>query len=308
MIFKNTGQNTLEICLAIIIGIILILGAISAWNWFNKTMAERLDSYKATRHIAGTTDFGRQVDYTPDNFDIFCITSTLNPVPGDEIPDLSEDPELQHCYDEFEQMINLSQELFNESIVAQQEAGEILAEYTILKSTLGNFTVLDWPWPIWQRFDGWLFSPLPNSGEIFYTSSWDAIGDQFPTKAGGCAFRDDSGISTSSVIIMNSYINVGITLEDASEAKAAEATEKMQQSQELAEEAPDFLIECLGGQAPGADPCLEQCYEEFGEPAQQMVAQVNEVCYGGNFALCEQLMGELQILQEQYMNCTDDCN
>jgi len=308
ILFNNLGQNTLEITVVIIIGIMLVLGGISTWNWFNKSMAERLDSYKASRHVAATSAFGKQINYTPDEFDIFCLTSRLNSVPSHEIPNLTEDPELQYCYDQFNAMINQSQALANESIALQLEAGDLMAQYSALKCELGNFTVYEFPLFIWDRFDEWLFWPLPDRYERFYTSSWDQIGVKFASSwSPGCLFRTGLGIPVPVSVVLSIIAN-GIDLEDTAQARAEESAEKMQESQDLMTEATNFLIECLGGVVPPGDPCLEQCEEDYGIPAQQLYQQAMGYCMGGELELCNQTMEQAQIMQWQYSNCTENCN
>lgn len=300
MILKNSGQNTLEIALVIIIGIILLLGAISTWNWFNKSMAERMDAYKATRHIALTGDMGRQVNYTPERLNILGMT-TLRGVPGDEIPDLPEDPDLQHCYDEFNQRLNQSQVLLNESAEASAEAADITTQFMAVKSALGSIMVFYFPHH--ERFDSWLFGGDYNK---FYNSNFETIKSQFLASYPGHDFIDSTGFISANTVL-NNYIDVGISLEDESVAKAQEAADKREQANTLLSEAGRLLTECLGGTPPPANPCKEQCYDDYGRLADQKANETTIACFGGDIELCNQLGNETAILQQQYNDCLFNC-
>ena len=77
------GQSTLEVGMAIALTIVLIVATVATWSWFNKTMVERMDNYKASRYNASydmfihPDIFGQQETYNVTNLSIFAFNTTI---------------------------------------------------------------------------------------------------------------------------------------------------------------------------------------------------------------------------------------
>ena len=194
---KNSflGQATLEICLAIVIGILLLMGAISVWNYFSKVKVERMDDYKGTRlaalELRSWGDTGKQVDYEPPPLDIFSMAATVGEAPNPEGVEPYPQYPQGSCDAEFNDLAELSgplvedigelsedfANLMSDSIDQRQELGMLKVWYWI-----GGITVigplLPLPFELYDYIMTWLY----DDEEDFFLNNWDTIGADFDNK------------------------------------------------------------------------------------------------------------------------------
>lgn len=344
------AQTSLEIALAICLAIVLVVATMSVWSWFNKTMVERMDTYKSTRHMALTSSMGLQAEYTPEPFDIFGFSS-MKEGPGDQDPNLTDDIDYQACYDDFDATIEESLGLVDDAMAKYEEANELKLEYTELRAELGKMWVMildpEIPWPfniLWiSRFDMWLFTPF--GVKYFYETEWDNIKLTFSLwlAASGlnfieCLLSNIEELFTAGLYInitaildiisecisggldfvilildqpnyakiYSDYINKGIDLEAQCEDATAQAQQLEKESYLLQVEAVEKLIDCLTGSLPPGNPCVEDCYEQFGKYADALVAQAKLVCAGGDEYTCMDTLAQAQSWANQYMACLQE--
>lgn len=309
------GQATLEIAIAIALAIVLVVGTISTWTYFNKTMAERLDNYKATRHIALVGKLGTPTYYNPDDFDIFSMSPGLNDTPGYEAPNLTEgglnESDIQACYDAYTVAFEQVPLIFQQATILMQESSNYTSQSTELRAELGPAKVFGWenyPVPHWEVLGFNIDFLLYYNIKAFYEKSWKSIKDQFEfiTTGGIFAFLLKGKLLSESDI-KHDYINDGVGLEILAEQKMQEAILKQGEAYATMADAYVDLISCLYTNMPQGNECIDDCYDTYGKAAEEKGKQASVTCAEGSLDFCQIQLNETQVLAEQYSDCVYDC-
>lgn len=191
IIKEALGQTTLEICMAIMIGILLIAGAVSVWNHFGKVKVDRMDEYRATRYTAidpTASTTGQQLAYTEPPFNIFSMLNSVGPItPTPPLPPV--DPE-STCYPDYNLTMNLSATLMQESGTHALDLAILASNSLVLKGELIGMSI--WgksstnPWignywydDVYYVVANWLY---PSGAELMFDNDWDQVGVDFDNR------------------------------------------------------------------------------------------------------------------------------
>ena len=189
---SSLGQTTLEICLVIAVAVLLLLGVISVWNYFNKVKVERLDNYRSMRLAAldlRTGITGKQVDYEPPPLDIFSMAANIDDAPGAQ--GVGGYPPENPCSIEYNELMQLPGELLADVGELSEDFANLMVDSMNQRIELGmlkvwykiwGITVVGLPFPLWFELYDYMMTWLYEETDNFFLNGWDTIGADFDNK------------------------------------------------------------------------------------------------------------------------------
>lgn len=290
------GQTTLEIAMAIMIGIILIAGAVSVWNHFGKVKVERFDEYRDTRDLAidPTNTLENQLTYSEPPLNIFSLLNSVGPLNLNP-PSFPIEP-TSPCFPDYNLTMNLSAELMLESAATAINLSDLFADSMNLKadfiamSIWGRSSTNPWLGNYWYDntlyvVANWLY---PSDAGLMFDNDWDQVGVDFNNRVASfigeaCPFWiggvntdiqfDDNTYSCdpasslwcyTSTDIWNNFITPGINIELQTEDLTYETIIKGELSSLLMKVAEANYNTCERSFLEANGMCDAECMVSFG--------------------------------------------
>jgi len=310
----KSGQNTLEVAIILVVGSVLLVGVISTWGWFNKTLVERLDVYKQYRKTALTTEMGKKVDYTPESLNIFGSIKSIGASPGYDNPFSADDPICSPAYNATMQQVS---QAYSDANMLRSEADDFKKQYTEIKGNLGALLVTIAMNPIDQPFADWLYSKYNNIDELLNSNLKDIQEDfdnqlqayQFSTQPVQYFHKDNDYYDPYD--IEPEFIQKGLGFQSNALEKIGQSNQKKHEAEDLSKQAIVDLEVCLGRQKSVGEICVDQCWTDYGQSMRDKYDEADNAYYGGydvgQNSLSEQLYNEASNLKIQYDTCIGNC-
>ncbi|MFH1622310.1 MAG: hypothetical protein ABIA97_04225 [Candidatus Omnitrophota bacterium] len=313
--YEVLGQSTLEITLAIMIGIVLLMGAISAWNYFSKVKVERMDRYRATRLAALDLrpwgDTGKQVDYEPPPFDIFSMDGAVGGAPGMEGLD---DFRNGTCGPEYNELMNTSFNLLYDVGILTNELAGYPASTLPLRADFGMLRIWFRILGNWVETNSYLMmSMYPANQSIFFLKDWDALGSDFDAFVGGSPwnmrFEQEPDIFYSQAQVWNSFIALGIAVEEQAEKLNLELMIKNGLIPFMSKIAEAKFKACMRALEEEDTTCDELCANDLDQvdiAINQTIDQANTGQLNQSMISFQEVMSSTDSYETCFLNCAGE--
>ena len=316
---NSLSQTTLEICLVLAVGILLLIGAISVWNYFCKIKVERMDNYRATRLVAldlRSSNTGQQVDYEPPPLDIFSLAANVADAPD---PEEIEDYPEGSCDTEFNELMELSGPLLTDVGVLSQDFTTLMIDSTSQRTDLGMLRIwyVFWGNPLWFETNSFVMTWLYADDEDFFLNDWDTIEVDFDDKVNttlaspnyivNIRFEQEPDVFYFANEVRDNFITPGKDIESQMETVNLERLIKQGLPPLISKVAEAKFNACIR-EVEGEDTTCDQQCGSFLDQAETEINESIDEANSGQLPESHASFQEVIIQLDQYETCFVDCS